>query len=147
MVGLHLNTAGQRWVFEGSHADMLVAYTMIGTNDFARAMALYTPVMDMLGAKKIGAYSTDTRTWFGRDGAGMLAVGAPGDGKLATAGNGTMVALSASDTTMVAAAHAKALELGASDEGAAGPRGPGFYGAYFRDFDGNKICIFTIVSA
>jgi catechol 2,3-dioxygenase-like lactoylglutathione lyase family enzyme len=123
---------------------MLVAYTMIGTNDLAKAMSLYTPVMDVLGAKKIDAYSSETRTWFGRDGAGMIAIGAPGDGNAATAGNGTMVALAAGDTDTVGAAHAKALALGAADEGAAGPRGPGFYGAYFRDFDGNKICIFTL---
>jgi predicted lactoylglutathione lyase len=38
--------------------------------------------------------------------------------------------------------HAKALELGARDEGAPGPRGDGFYGGYFRDLDGNKICAF-----
>ena len=35
---------------------------------------------------------------------------------------------------------AKALEHGASDEGAPGQRMDGFYGAYFRDNDGNKIC-------
>jgi predicted lactoylglutathione lyase len=34
--------------------------------------------------------------------------------------------------------HAKALELGGTDEGAPGPRGDGFYAAYFRDLDGNK---------
>lgn len=125
---------------------MLVAYTMIGTNDHDKAVFLYAPVMAILGAKKIDAYSSETRTWFGRVGAGMLAIGTAGDGNAATAGNGTMVALAASDTDMVGAAHAKALELGATDEGAAGPRGPGFYGAYFRDFDGNKICIFTMIS-
>jgi catechol 2,3-dioxygenase-like lactoylglutathione lyase family enzyme len=126
---------------------MLVAYTMIGTNDHTKAMTLYAPVMALLGAKKINAYSSDTRTWFGRDGAGMLAIGMPGDGQAASAGNGTMVSLSATDTDMVSAAHAKAIELGAADDGAPGPRGPGFYGAYFRDFDGNKICIFTLVAA
>jgi predicted lactoylglutathione lyase len=36
--------------------------------------------------------------------------------------------------------HRKALELGATDEGAPGPRGvPGFYAGYFRDLDGNKL--------
>ena len=124
---------------------MLVAYTMIGTNDHARAMALYVPVMAILGASKVDAYSSETRTWFGRDGAGMLAIGKTANGEPATGGNGTMLGLAASDTDMVNRAHAKALELGAQDEGAAGPRGPGFYGAYFRDFDGNKICIFTMV--
>lgn len=126
---------------------MLVGYTMIGTNDIAKAVSFYTPVMSALGAKKIEAYSTDSRIWFGRDGSGLLAIGTPGDGNPASAGNGTMIALSASDPAMVHAAHEKALELGGVDEGAAGPRGPGFYGAYFRDADGNKICIFTLVAA
>ena len=44
--------------------------------------------------------------------------------------------------------HAKALELGGTDEGAPGVRGPegdqAFYGAYFRDLDGNKFCAFRI---
>jgi catechol 2,3-dioxygenase-like lactoylglutathione lyase family enzyme len=126
---------------------MLVAYTMIGANDHDKAMSLYAPVMDILGAKKIQAYSTETRTWFGRDGAGMLAIGHPGDGNPATGGNGTMVSLSATDPAMVDAAHAKALEMGARDEGAPGPRGPGLYFAYFRDFDGNKIALFTMVQS
>ena len=126
---------------------MLVAYTMIGTNDHARAISLYAPVMAILGAKKVEAYSSDTRTWFGRDGTGMIAIGGTANGEPATGGNGTMVGIAASDAAMVNAAHAKALELGATDEGAAGPRGPGFYGAYFRDFDGNKICVFTMLRA
>ncbi|MGN6149257.1 MAG: VOC family protein, partial [Rhizomicrobium sp.] len=35
-----------------------------------------------------------------------------------------------------------ALSLGATDEGAPGLRGDTFYGAYFRDLDGNKLCVF-----
>jgi catechol 2,3-dioxygenase-like lactoylglutathione lyase family enzyme len=126
---------------------MLVAYSMIGTNDLAKAVALYTPVMDILGAKKIDAYSTDKRIWFGRDGAGLLAIGSTHNGEPATGGNGTMIALSASSPQMVAEAHAKAMELGATDEGAPGLRGLSWHGAYFRDFDGNKIAVFTIVSS
>ena len=126
---------------------MLVAYTMIGSNDLPRSIALYTPVMEVLGARKIEAYSTEKRIWFGRDGAGMLAIGATFDGQPATGGNGTMVALAASTPEMVAAAHTKALDMGATDEGAPGTRGnPTWFGAYFRDFDGNKIAIFTIVN-
>jgi catechol 2,3-dioxygenase-like lactoylglutathione lyase family enzyme len=126
---------------------MLVAYTMIGTNDFAKSVAFYTPVMDVLGAKKIDAYSTDTRIWFGRDGAGMFSVGGTANGEPATGGNGTMLGIAASDAAMVDAVHAKALELGATDEGAPGPRGPGLYLAYFRDFDGNKLAIFAMLNA
>ncbi len=37
--------------------------------------------------------------------------------------------------------YAKALELGATDEGPPGERIPNvFYGAYVRDLDGNKLC-------
>ena len=58
------------------------------------------------------------------------------DKRPATVGNGTMVALGAASREQVDAVHAKALELGGSDEGAPGQRWPGFYAAYFRDLDG-----------
>ncbi|MGE3917416.1 MAG: VOC family protein, partial [Hyphomicrobiaceae bacterium] len=48
----------------------------------------------------------------------------------------------------VDAIHAKALALGGNDEGKPGLRGPNgpqaFYGAYFRDLDGNKLCAFHV---
>ena len=48
----------------------------------------------------------------------------------------------------VDALYAKAMELGGSDEGAPGLRGDegeqAFYGAYFRDLDGNKLCAFRV---
>lgn len=52
-----------------------------------------------------------------------------------------MVALEAKDRAQVDALHARALELGGTDEGAPGERFPGFYAAYFRDLDGNKLNI------
>ena len=55
----------------------------------------------------------------------MLAVCKPFDGSAASVGNGVMVALAASSAEQVAAIHAKALELGGTDEGAPGPRGDG----------------------
>jgi predicted lactoylglutathione lyase len=46
---------------------------------------------------------------------------------------------------MVDAVHQKALELGGTDEGPPGPRGDsGFYAAYFRDLDGNKLNAFCM---
>ena len=72
----------------------------------------------------------------------MLAVCIPNDGKAATPGNGTMLALTAPDRATVDKVHAKAMSLGSKDEGAPGERGNGFYGAYFRDPDGNKLCVF-----
>ena len=53
-----------------------------------------------------------------------------------------MVSLACADPEQVQALHARALELGAKDEGAPGPRGGGFYAAYFRDLDGNKLAGF-----
>jgi predicted lactoylglutathione lyase len=74
----------------------------------------------------------------------MFGVVRPYDGAAATIGNGSMVALAMDSHDQVRDLHARALELGAADEGAPGWRGdPGtFFGAYFRDLDGNKICVY-----
>jgi len=53
-----------------------------------------------------------------------------------------MVALIVDDRDTVDRVHARALELGGSDEGAPGDRGGGFYAGYFRDLDGNKLNVF-----
>ena len=72
----------------------------------------------------------------------------PYNGKTAVAGNGNMVAVVVKERAQVDALHAKALALGGTDEGAPGVRGQegpqAFYGAYFRDLDGNKLCAFRI---
>jgi predicted lactoylglutathione lyase len=70
----------------------------------------------------------------------VLGVVKPFNGEAATVGNGTMIALDMPSREAVDAFHAKALELGGTDEGAPGERGPGYYMAYFRDPDGNKFC-------
>ena len=53
-----------------------------------------------------------------------------------------MVALVMPSKEAVDAFYARALELGATDEGAPGPRGEGFYAGYFRDLDGHKLNAF-----
>jgi len=80
--------------------------------------------------------------WSAAPGGPMVSVIKPFDGKAASVGNGVMVALAASSKAQVDAIHRKALSLGAKDEGAPGPRGDGFYAAYFRDLDGNKLNAF-----
>ncbi len=78
--------------------------------------------------------------WFVAPDKPALGVFKPFDGNPATVGNGVMVALIVDTPAKVDALYKKALELGATDEGAAGPRGiPGFYAGYFRDPDGNKL--------
>jgi catechol 2,3-dioxygenase-like lactoylglutathione lyase family enzyme len=66
----------------------------------------------------------------------------PFDGNPATAGNGTMVAFEAPNTAAVDRAYSAGIANGGSDEGPPGPRphyGDGYYGAYLRDPDGNKL--------
>ena len=66
----------------------------------------------------------------------------PFDGNPATVGNGVMIAILMPSKEAVGAFYAKAMELGAADEGAPGDRGDGFYAGYFRDLDGNKLNAF-----
>lgn len=76
-----------------------------------------------------------------------LGVIKPFDGEPATVGNGSMAALVVDSAEKVQALYQKALELGAKDEGAPGPRGnDGFYAAYFRDLDGNKLNAFCMIT-
>ena len=73
----------------------------------------------------------------------MLAVCIPHDETEANPGNGNMVAFNPGSKEMVDKLHAKALELGGSNEGDPGQRMPDvFYGGYFRDPDGNKAVFF-----
>jgi catechol 2,3-dioxygenase-like lactoylglutathione lyase family enzyme len=120
----------------------MIGYVTIGTNDLARATSFYDAVLKEVGAKRL--YSTDR---FAAWGAGKdqptLMVTLPFDTNEATVGNGVMVALTVKDQHTVDAVHAKAIELGAKDEGQPGPRGSsGFYAGYFRDPDGNKLNAF-----
>jgi catechol 2,3-dioxygenase-like lactoylglutathione lyase family enzyme len=116
----------------------MLAYAMLGTNDKPKALAFYDAVLGEMGFER--------KMDFGKaqaygDGKGvMLAVGTPGNDEAASVGNGTMIAIAAPTKDKAAAAHARALSLGAKDEGAPGQRAPGFYGAYLRDLDGNKLC-------
>ncbi len=70
----------------------------------------------------------------------MLAVCTPYNEEAPNPGNGNMVAIPAGSKEQVDKLYAKALALGGTDEGEPGQRMDGFYGAYFRDPDGNKIC-------
>ena len=121
----------------------MIGYTTLGTNDIARAGRFYDALLAEFGAKR--AMEMDTFiAWATGPGAPMVSVAKPYDGKPATVGNGVMVALAATSKAQVDAIHRKALELGGKDEGAPGPRGDGFYAAYFRDLDGNKLNAFFL---
>ncbi|MEJ2045424.1 MAG: VOC family protein [Reinekea sp.] len=114
----------------------------IGTNDLARATRFYESLLDGMGAQK--AFQTDSLSaWSFGEGTTLLTMTKPFDGNSASVGNGIMVALSVESPESVNKLHARALELGATNKGEPGFRGKGFYGAYFRDLDGNKFNFFA----
>jgi len=117
----------------------MVGYVTVGTNDFARAVAFYDALFAAVGVDRLWAHG-QMAAWARTRQDTAFCVTAPHDGAAATVGNGGMVAIRLTDRAAVQAMHAKALELGGTDEGPPGPRGShGFYGAYFRDLDGNKL--------
>ena len=127
----------------------MIGYVTVGTNDLDRARTFYDALLGELGATRKMEFPETGFTLYGTGrGAPGLAVTRPYNGEAAVAGNGNMAAIAAPSRALVDRLHAKALELGGSDEGAPGlrtPEGPSaFYGAYFRDLDGNKLCAFRM---
>ncbi len=119
----------------------MIGYVTLGTNDLEKAAAFYDALLGELGASRMMEAETFI-AWGTGPGSPAVSVIKPQDGNPATVGNGVMVALAVGSIEKVDQIHAKALELGAADEGAPGERGPGFYAAYFRDLDGNKLNAF-----
>jgi catechol 2,3-dioxygenase-like lactoylglutathione lyase family enzyme len=118
----------------------MISYVTVGTNDLVRAAGFYDALLGLLGAKR-GWETEKFIAWQVAEGTPMLLAIKPADGRPASVGNGMMVALGAKSKADVDAVYAKALALGGKDEGPAGPRGDGFYAGYFRDLDGNKLCV------
>jgi catechol 2,3-dioxygenase-like lactoylglutathione lyase family enzyme len=123
----------------------MIGYVTLGTNDMEKAASFYDQLLADIGASRMMEMDDRFIAWGTGPGSPMLAVIKPFDESPATVGNGVMVSLFMENTDKVDALHKKALELGSKDEGAPGPRGDGsFYGGYFRDLDGNKLCAFHI---
>ena len=121
----------------------MIGYVTLGTNDLARAATFYDALLAELGAKRI-MEGDRFIAWGTSMSAPSLGVITPFDGQPATPGNGTMVALAVERPEQVDALYARAIGLGAADEGKPGPRGGGFHAGYFRDPDGNKLNVFCM---
>jgi catechol 2,3-dioxygenase-like lactoylglutathione lyase family enzyme len=119
----------------------MIGYVTLGTNNLKRAAAFYDALLSEIGAKRM-MESDRFVAWSVKPDLPGLGVTMPFDTKSATVGNGVMVALVVDSAAKVDALHRKALELGATDEGAPGLRFEGFYAGYFRDLDGNKLNFF-----
>jgi len=121
----------------------MIGYVTLGTNDLQRGAKFYDELLAEIGAKRFMEEDTFV-AWAIEPGQPSLAITKPFDGKAAAVGNGVMVALAVETPAQVDALYAKAIELGATDEGPAGPRGDQFYVGYFRDLDGNKLNFFCM---
>jgi len=118
----------------------MLGYVTFGTNNLGKSAAFYDALAKELGAKR--TMETEKFIAWGAPNQAMLFLIQPADGKAATVGNGVMAALPAKDTAQVDRIYKLAMSLGAKDEGPPGDRGGGFYAAYFRDLDGNKLNAF-----
>ena len=123
----------------------MIGYTTVGTNQMAAAVAFYDQIFKEVGVQRLIDFGERGMAWGVSGDKPGFAVLRPYDGQPATVGNGTMVAMTFGTREAVNAMHAKATALGGRDEGAPGLREGNFYAAYFRDLDGNKLCIYTIV--
>jgi catechol 2,3-dioxygenase-like lactoylglutathione lyase family enzyme len=122
----------------------MLGYVTVGTNNLARATAFYDELFAVLGVPRL--FSFERGVYYGKN-TMQFGVLIPFNQDIACAGNGAMVALNAAARAKVDELHAAALRLGGVDEGAPGLRGNaamGFYGAYFRDLDRNKLCVFRM---
>lgn len=120
----------------------MLGYVTLGASDFERAKAFYRAALAPLGAKP--AMSGERMELYTNGTGAMLGVCIPYDKGAATAGNGVMPAISAPSREVVDQVHAAALANGGTCEGPPGERMPTFYGAYFRDTEGNKVCVYKM---
>ncbi|KIN66216.1 Glyoxalase/bleomycin resistance protein/dioxygenase [Sulfitobacter noctilucae] len=121
----------------------MIGYVTLGVRDMERAKTFYANLFEPDGGRVVIDQGRIAFISVAR-GQPMVAVCEPYDKGDPTPGNGTMVAFTAKTKEDVDKMHARALELGATDDGEPGQRIPDrFYGAYARDPDGNKICFFV----
>lgn len=123
----------------------MFSHIFVGVTDLERALRFYAPVMQALGQQQ--RFIDHSRPWAGwqTEGAArpLFLIGKPFEGAHA-AGNGQMTAFLAESRAQVDAVYETALAHGGSSEGAPGLRPEyhdRYYGAYFRDTEGNKLCV------
>lgn len=124
----------------------MFSHIFVSVSDFERALKFYSALMASLGVHL--RFCERERPWAGWHSAGSarpyFVICKPYDGNLHNPGNGQMIAFAAATRADVQEAHAIALSNGGTCEGPPGLRPEyheNYYGAYFRDPDGNKLCV------
>lgn len=122
----------------------MISYITIGASDLGRAGAFYDAALGALGSQRL--WRQGDWIGYGPDPEhATVMICAPENGEPAKAGNGIMIGLKADAPQQVDAFHAAALAHGGACAGPPGPRpayGEGYYLAYARDPDGNKLAAF-----
>lgn len=116
----------------------MIGYITLGSNDIKTSSEFYDEIFKVLGASRV--YDHNTYCAWARDSESIIfSITNPADGKRATVGNGTMIALEAESREQVDFLYGKGLAMGGQDEGSPSERSGGYYCAYVRDLDGNKL--------
>lgn len=124
----------------------LISHTFVGIKDVEKALPFYAALMEALGNTL--RFCDRERPWAGWQSPSaprpLFLIGRPYDRDPHAAGNGQMVALLAPSRDAVRNAYQLALLHGGTSEGGPALRPEyhaHYYGAYFRDPDGNKLCV------
>lgn len=121
----------------------MIAYTMVGTRDLEKALEFYEPIFAEMSFdvcwkdESCFSYGKNHDLTFPR-----FIVGYPFDGDPSSVGNGVMTAFQFDDPRVVDRLYDIAMNGGGTSEGKPGYRpqyAEGFYAAYVRDPDGNKL--------
>jgi len=124
----------------------MLSHVVLGVSDFERAFQFYSVIAkDLDLVLKFKDARAENAGWIpSSSDRPLLLIGKPFDGQPHCAGNGQMVGLLAKNRGVVDRTYFTARSMGGVCEGPPGLRShyhPTFYGAYFRDLDGNKICV------
>ncbi|MBN9048124.1 MAG: VOC family protein [Rhizobiales bacterium] len=117
----------------------MIDHVSVGVRDLAAATRFYDAVLATLGFRKLEERPATVA--FGKAYSEFWINHRPDMAPL-PAGQGTHIALRARDRSLVDAFHAAALAHGGASDGAPGLRpqhGDGYYAAFVRDPDGNRI--------
>jgi predicted lactoylglutathione lyase len=117
----------------------MLSYITIGVTNLEKSEAFYNELLAPLGAKTL--IKMERIIFIGKSmKEPMLAICIPYNEEVQNSGNGNMLALAPGSKEKCDEMYTNDLALGATCDGEPGQRIPDvFYGAYFRDFDGNKI--------
>jgi len=124
----------------------MFSHIFMGVSDFERAFGFYQPVMTALGLDlRFKETSKPWAAWHRPGGKRpFFVISSPFNEQAHDPGNGQMTAFMAMTRERVRSVYAVAIAAGGTSEGMPGLRPEyhqNYYGAYFRDPDGNKLAV------